>query len=215
MSALQPYIEFADLPSSLDNIIKRRIFETKTMIEGKVSAFVLLLVLVGSTRCCASDPKKKCLFSVVQEDGSKHTYDFSGQDYDMVYDGTDFQIIMNLCNTAARACYPSTCYDTGNVLHNFEGKPCLPWNATVNTGNIVFFSTQGGGPPDVSGRSYPSGTCPNNYEPAKKFGCVQEPCYSAQGKAEHCTKSCAVVSNSQPMVQLQYVSFVLETTVEQ
>ena len=95
------------------------------MIEGKVSAFVLLLALVGFTRCCASDPKK-CLFSVVQEDGSKHTYDFSGEDYDMAYDGTDFQIIMNLCNTAARACYPSTCYDTGNDLHNFEGKPCLP-----------------------------------------------------------------------------------------
>eukprot|EP00943_MAST-04B_sp_MAST-4B-sp1_P008295 g8295.t1 len=143
-----------------------------------------------------------CFFDVIEPDGSKYTYDFSGHDYDMTYNGVDYQIIMNLCNNVAKACYPSTCYETD--LHNFNGKPCLPWNATANTGRIVFFTTQAGGPPDTAGTPYPANQCPSNYKPAIEYGCNQEACYGADGRSEHCTKACAVVSNSKPYAQLQY-----------
>ena len=49
----------------------------------------------------------------------------------------------------------------------------------------------------------------------KKLDACKSHAIALREKVEHCTKSCAVVSNSQPVVQLQYVSFVLETTVEQ
>ena len=55
-------------------------------------------LLAATATCHAVDPSKtKCLFNVIEEDGSKYTYDFSGHDYDMVYDGTGFEIIMNFC----------------------------------------------------------------------------------------------------------------------
>ena len=172
-------------------------------IKLLLATFLFASVVVFKS-CNAAAPKTKCLFRVIEEDGSKYTYDFSGHDYDMVYDSDGFEIIMNLCNTAAKPCYPSTCYNTGNVLHSWAGKPCLPWNATANTGNILFFSTQPGGPPDTAGTNYPTANCPTDYEPAKQFGCEQQQCYSAAGKKEHCTKACAVVSNTQPEVHLQY-----------
>jgi hypothetical protein len=174
-------------------------------LSNKTFLCIFLVCAAFTVKCHAGDPKINCMFDVIEPDGSKYTYDFSGHDYDMVYDGSDYEIIMNLCNTVARPCYPSTCYDTGDDLHNFAGKPCLPWNATANTGNIVFFSTQPGGPPDKAGTVYPANTCPSNYKPAIEDGCKQEACYSSDGtRSEHCTKSCAVVSNSQPHAQLQY-----------
>ena len=52
-----------------------------------LASTLALIAFVAIFKKCqaeiADDPKMNCFFDVIEPDGSKYTYDFSGHDYDM------------------------------------------------------------------------------------------------------------------------------------
>ena len=125
---------------------------------------ILLVVLVAKATATTPDldewkhtlTKDECIFRVIDATtGEKYSYDFSSHMDDLVHDSGNYELSLNLCSPVQAKCYPSTC--SNHAPHGFEGKPCLPWNATENTGHMVITSTEDGGPPDRAGTNYQNG----------------------------------------------------------
>jgi hypothetical protein len=179
---------------------------------------VSLAALVATATANTSDldewkhtlTKDECIFRVIDAaSGKKYSYDFSSHMNDLVHDSSNYELKLNLCAPVETACYPSTC--SNHAPHGFEGTPCLPWNATENTGHMIVTSTEDGGPPDPVGTNYPKNKCdPNKFDPKYTAGCpgpddcCQKQCFSGTGQPEECTKACAVIASSEPYVQLQF-----------
>ena len=105
--------------------------------------------------------------------------------------GTDV-LHLNVCQNAKSPCYPTTCADEG-VMHRFKGPPCLPWNATVNSGSAVVFKIVEAAPP-ATGTPYNQSVCGQDYN----YPCEQQACYGTDGSVHNCTASCNVVADTAP-----------------
>ena len=180
-------------------------------------AFWSALACVGATSLHTIVPSVdgvpgKCIFRVQKEDGSLISYDFSKHMHDLVSDDLEgYRVKMNLCGEVAASCYPSTCSKQDGA-HDFDGTPCLPWNATENEGRIIVERLETGGPPDAPGTNYPppNNNCPPTYDQGTCPGlpasdkCCQQQCYDNLGQPQRCQTACAVVASSQPIVKLQF-----------